>query len=207
MNTLRISLFSTLLAASASCFAGGNSTIATCGGDGVNTPTTCGSAATGSTNISIQAPSTPRYVQIIGLTDVSLQAPTVGGAANSNPTATNDLGNSGAAMGFCVVDTYAGTVGLSITGVGSDPTKGVFTATTSDNLTVDFLIGLKGSAVTDSGYGLTTLAQDLTGTGTSTAIAGCSTSKVKVQVGSPAGGIPQNGKTYTITLTMVATPK
>jgi hypothetical protein len=209
----------TLLAAAAPCAsAGGNSTTATCVGiNGLGAPVQCGAPAAGTMNVGVQAPSVPRYVQIVGVQDIVMNGQVVPGLDRTMPASVNYAGTPGVDTRFCVKDSAFGAVALTITGpqpAGGYP--GIFQATSTSGSS-DVVKVRVGSALYDGSIQQYTSVkmgenpnQQLSGgqfletnRACNTGDGGISHVRVSVEL---IDGIPQDGRSFAFPLTLIATP-
>jgi hypothetical protein len=164
---------------------------------------TLGSTSSGTFGVAANRPATPRQVQVLNLSDVSF-------TNSDHPDADNQGSEIGESMRFCLVDTYAGQVRLTVSTGNNLLSYTWWQLGTTDGVLVNYAVtvGLPGQATpiaasrnaNATSSSLTTFAAvaDRSSCGSGNLVA-----HVYVQSAMP-NTLP--ARTYTDTITVLATP-
>lgn len=166
---------------------------------GAATQGTLGASSTGTfTNTFIGA---PRQVQVLGLKDATM-------TINSGNVRNAFLANGpGVEDQFCVVDTSGGAVKLTVTGSNPHGTNDQFTAKSSAGESLIYYQSFYTDSGPIAGRALGTTGFTVPGTVVKTSAAQCGDGNVtKSIVPADISGWPATGRSYTETVTVVATP-
>lgn len=161
--------------------------------------TASGTSSTGNFLLTAQGPATPRTVQILGLTD-----PTLTNASRAEV----DTSNPGVTTSFCIVDTYSGSVSLS---VSSGSGSGAFQVVAGDGTRLQYLIRITDPTNATNYGGDVTTATSFTRpitSGTVSSSASCGTGNYKAHI-RLTQVMPETipARNYTDTVTFVVTPQ
>jgi hypothetical protein len=161
--------------------------------------TASGTSSTGNFLLTAQGPATPRTVQVLGLSDPTL---------TNTSRAEVDSSNPGVTTAFCIVDTYSGSVSLTVsTGSGS----GQFQVVAGDGTRLQYLIRITDPTNATNYGGDVTTATSFTRpitSGTVNNSSNCGSGNYKAHI-RLTQFMPETipARTYTDTVTFVVTPQ
>jgi hypothetical protein len=160
-------------------------------------------SSTGSFVFTANAPATPRLVQVLNISDVTVD--------NSSRALKGPSNVPGGTMSFCVVDTYVGTVGLSISSTNYTGTNGWNVRASSDGSRLEYDVLAETPSETTLGASSPSAASFAVSMGPTRVVGDssqCSTGNIRMHLNLKAT-MPTSlpAKSYTDTVTIVATPQ
>jgi hypothetical protein len=159
-------------------------------------------SSTGSFVFTANAPATPRLVQVLNISDITVD--------NSSRALKGPSNVPGGTMSFCVVDTYVGTVGLSISSTNYTGANG-WNVRASDGSRLEYDVLAETPSETTLGASSPSAASFAVSMGPSRVVGDssqCSTGNIRLHLNLKAT-MPTSlpAKSYTDTVTLVATPQ